>query len=375
MLIIAFNTTTHRLEITFNILAHYLTMQNQKYSVEVQAACENMKVISEGREMDIRALWMEGRKVRMIDQKILPHKFEFVDAGTVEEVACFIEDMTVRGAPSIGAAGAYGMAIAQITGVNLDDAAARLKRTRPTAFDLFFAVDRMLAAASEGRDVVTAACSYVDEIAEKCRLIGEHGNALIKKGDKILTHCNAGALATIDYGTALAPIRAAHRAGKKISVFADETRPRLQGAALTSWELIQEGIPHDIIPDNAAGHFMQRGEVDIVIVGADRIAANGDFANKIGTYEKAVLARENGIPFYTAAPVSTFDFSLESGMEIPIEERNQDEVRYVGKELICPEKATARNPAFDMTPARFVTGIITEAGILKPGELSRKKLQ
>ena len=334
-----------------------------------------MKARLEGRDMDIRALWMEGGKVRFIDQKMLPHALRFVDAATVEDVAVFIEDMTVRGAPSIGAAGAYGMAVAHMTGVDLQEAAARLKRTRPTAFDLFFAVDAMLAAASKGEDLASAAQRYVDGIAEKCRLIGEHGNSLIDDGSRILTHCNAGALATIDHGTALAPIRAAHRAGKRIHVFADETRPRLQGAALTSWELVQEGIPHDIIPDNAAGHFMQRGEVDLIIVGADRIAANGDFANKIGTYEKAVLAKENGIPFYTAAPVSTFDFSLKSGMDIPIEERGQDEVRIVNGGLICPESATARNPAFDMTPARYVTGIITEAGIFRPGELRQEKLQ
>ncbi|MFO7619182.1 MAG: S-methyl-5-thioribose-1-phosphate isomerase [Thermoplasmata archaeon] len=334
-----------------------------------------MKVRHAGRDMDIRAIWMEGGRAKLIDQRVLPHRFEILEAGTVEQVAVAIENMTVRGAPSIGAAGAYGMAIAQLTGVSLQEAAARLKRTRPTAFDLFYAVDRMLACASEGRDLASAAQEYADSIAEKCRLIGEHGNALIEDGFRMLTHCNAGALATVDHGTALSPMRAAHRSGKRIHVFADETRPRLQGAALTSWELVQEGIPHDIIPDNAAGHFMQRGEVDMVIVGADRIAANGDFANKIGTYEKAVLAKENGIPFYTAAPASTFDFSLESGMDIPIEERGQDEVRYVGKELICPEQATARNPAFDMTPARYVTGIITEAGIFKPGELKKDRLQ
>ncbi len=325
--------------------------------------------------MDIRALWMVDNKVRFIDQKILPHRFEFLDAVSVEDVALYIEDMTVRGAPSIGAAGAYGMAMAQLTGMDLEHAAERLKRTRPTAFDLFFAVDRMLEAGKDGHDLVKAAEEYVTEIAEKCRMIGEHGNNIIPDGARILTHCNAGALATIDYGTALAPIRAAHRAGKRIHVFADETRPRLQGAALTSWELVQEGIPHDIIPDNAAGHLMQRGEIDLCIVGADRITASGDFANKIGTYEKAVCAKENGIPFYTAAPVSTFDFSISNGLDIPIEERDQDEVRYVGSELICPEEASARNPAFDMTPARFLEGIITEKGIFRPGELSRERLQ
>jgi len=330
-----------------------------------------MLVRTETGEINVRALWMEGDKVRFIDQKILPHRFELVDAESVEDVAVFIEDMTVRGAPSIGAAGAYGMAIAQITGADLEEAAARLKRTRPTAYDLFYAVDLMLEEGLDGKDLVDSAERYVDEIAEKCRKIGEHGNALISNNAGILTHCNAGALATIDHGTALAPIRAAHKSGKDIFVFADETRPRLQGAALTSWELIQEGIKHAIIPDNAAGHYMQRGEVDLVIVGADRITSSGDFANKIGTYEKAVLAKENGIPFYTAAPVSTFDFSLKDGLDIPIEERDEDEVKYVGETLICPKEARARNPAFDMTPARYVTGYITELGILKSGELHR----
>jgi translation initiation factor eIF-2B subunit alpha/methylthioribose-1-phosphate isomerase len=334
-----------------------------------------MLVRMSGTEMNIRALWMEDNKVRFINQKILPHRFEFLDAESVEDVATFIEDMTVRGAPSIGAAGAYGMAMAQITGMGLQEAAERLKRTRPTAFDLFYAVDRLLVEAKGGGDLVTLSERYVHEIAEKCRMIGEHGNALISNNDRILTHCNAGALATIDYGTALAPIRAAHHSKKDIFVFVDETRPRLQGAALTSWELIQEGIDHTVIADNAAGHFMQRGEVDIVIVGADRIVANGDFANKIGTYEKAVLAKENGIPFYTAAPVSTIDFSLNSGMDIPIEERCQDEVRLVGAELICPEEASARNPAFDVTPARYLTGIITEVGIFRPEELDEGKFK
>ena len=334
-----------------------------------------MKVLHNGREMDVRAVKYMNELVRFIDQRKLPHSFEWADATTVEEIAVFIENMTVRGAPSIGAAGAYGMLMAELTGMDLQKAAERLKRTRPTAFDLFYAVDKMLEAANEGIDLVDAAEEYCDNIVEKCRLIGEHGNAVIPDGATILTHCNAGALATIDYGTALAPIRAAFRAGKKIHVFADETRPRLQGAALTSWELMMEGIPHDIIPDNAAGHFMQRGEIDLCIVGADRICANGDFANKIGTYEKAVCAKENSIPFYTAAPVSTFDFSLKSGLDIPIEERDQDEVRVVNGGLICPEGATARNPSFDMTPAKYLTGIITEAGIFKPDELAQEKLQ
>jgi len=334
-----------------------------------------MKVIHNGKEMDVRAVKYMNELVRFIDQRKLPHSFEWADAMSVEDVAVIIENMTVRGAPSIGGAGAYGMLMAELTGMDLNEAAERLKRTRPTAYDLFYAVDRMLEAANEGIDLVDASEDYCDAIVDKCRMIGEHGNAVIPDGATILTHCNAGALATIDHGTALAPIRAAHRAGKKIHVLVDETRPRLQGAALTSWELMMEGIPHDIIPDNAAGHYMQRGEIVLCIVGADRICANGDFANKIGTYEKAVCAKENDVPFYTAAPVSTFDFSLSSGLDIPIEERDQDEVRVVNGGLICPEKATARNPSFDMTPAKYLTGIITEKGILKPHEVENAGLQ
>jgi translation initiation factor eIF-2B subunit alpha/methylthioribose-1-phosphate isomerase len=203
-----------------------------------------------------------------------------------------------------------------------------------------------------------------------CKSIGEHGSALIKDGSRVLTHCNAGALATVDFGTALAPMRVAHRAGRKFFVYVDETRPRLQGAKLTSWELLNEGIDHAIIADNAAGHYMSRGQVDLVIVGADRIVSNGDFANKIGTYEKAVLAKESGVPFYVAAPVSTFDFSLTSGSGIVIEERSQDEVLLVGGRRISPEGSRAMNPAFDVTPARYVTGFITENGVSRPGEFS-----
>jgi methylthioribose-1-phosphate isomerase len=335
-----------------------------------EARGEPMRVQHEGEEMDIRALWLEGNVVRLIDQRLLPHKLEFLDVGTVEEVARCIEDMAVRGAPSIGGAGAYGMAVAQLTGCDLTKAAERLKSTRPTAFDLFFAVDSMLEKAKGGQDLVNAAKAYNDTIAERCRAIGEHGDPLIRDGARILTHCNAGALATIDHGTALSPIRAAHRSGKELFVFVDETRPGLQGAALTSWELMNEGIGHAVIADNAAGHFMRNGEVDLILVGADRIAANGDFANKIGTYEKAVLAKENGIPFYSAAPVSTFDFSMASGDRIPIEERDGDELRYVGGSLICPEGAAARNPVFDVTPARYVAGFITERGVFAPGELT-----
>jgi translation initiation factor eIF-2B subunit alpha/methylthioribose-1-phosphate isomerase len=217
-------------------------------------------------------------------------------------------------------------------------------------------------------DPVDSAKRYADDIIDKCRKIGENGAKLIKSGSKVLTHCNAGALATVDFGTALAPMRIAKRQGKRFFVFVDETRPRLQGANLTSWELMQEGIDHAIIADNAAGHYM-KSEVDLVIVGADRIASNGDTANKIGTYEKAVLAKENGIPFYVAAPISTFDPRISSEKGIPIEERSQKEVLRIGSQSIGPKGAKALNPAFDVTPARYITGLITESGIIKPSRV------
>jgi S-methyl-5-thioribose-1-phosphate isomerase len=218
-------------------------------------------------------------------------------------------------------------------------------------------------------DLVKAAEEYADSIVSECKRIGEHGAKLIRSGDRILTHCNAGALATVDFGTALAPIRVAKRQGKRVFVYVDETRPRLQGAKLTAWELLNEGIEHAIIPDNAAGHFM-KDSVDMVLVGADRIARNGDFANKIGTYTKAVLAKENWVPFYVAAPVSTFDLSIRTGKEIPIEERSEDEVLCVGDCRIAPKGSRALNPCFDVTPSRYVKGFITEKGILRPGEFS-----
>jgi methylthioribose-1-phosphate isomerase len=254
--------------------------------------------------------------------------------------------------------------------MEIEDAAKMLKATRPTAHDLFFAVDFMLEAIHSGRDPEEAARSYADAIVDKCRKIGEHGEPLIKDGANLMTHCNAGALATVDYGTALAPMRVAWNKGKKMFVYVSETRPRLQGMKLTAYELLNEGIPHAIIPDGASGHFMRKG-VDIIIVGADRIAANGDFANKIGTYEKAVLAKELGIPFYTAAPISTFDFSIEDGKQIPIEDRAEDEVTMIDGNRIAPEGCRALNPSFDMTPNRYVTGIITEIGVIKPNEVGK----
>jgi S-methyl-5-thioribose-1-phosphate isomerase len=316
---------------------------------------------------EIRAIWMEGRSVKAIDQRLLPDKLKIVTIGTSGEMARAISDMTVRGAPSIGAAGAYGMALAWLRKENLTRASLRLVRTRPTAHDLSYAVNMMLSKCDE--DLVKVAESYCDDIVERCRKIGESGSTLIKSGFRILTHCNAGALATVDFGTALAPIRVAHRQGKKVFVYVDETRPRLQGAKLTAWELVNEGIEHAIISDGAAGHYM-KDSVDLVIVGADRIARNGDFANKIGTYAKAVLAKENWIPFYVAAPVSTFDRAIRTGKEIVIEERSEDEVLCVGDCRIAPKGSRALNPAFDVTPARYVKAFITEKGVLRPGDFS-----
>lgn len=324
---------------------------------------------SKGRE-DLRAIWMEGAVVKAIDQRLLPRKLKVLTLKDYEEVAEAISNMTVRGAPAIGVAAAYGMALAQEAGADLSEAASALKATRPTAHDLFHAVDLMLSK-REG-DLAKESEMYAESIVSMCRTIGDHGATLLKDGARVLTHCNAGALATVDYGTALAPLRVAHRAGKKMFVYVDETRPRLQGAKLTAWELVNEGIDHAIIADNAAGHYLSRGLVDIVIVGADRIAANGDFANKIGTYEKAVLARESGVPFYVAAPASTFDLSLEDGSGIVIEERSEEEVLVVDESRIAPEGSKALNPAFDVTPAKYVTGFITENGIIGPCQLKAK---
>jgi methylthioribose-1-phosphate isomerase len=329
-----------------------------------------MKISVEGRQQEMRALWYDSGKVVMIDQRLLPNTFKLVTFDRCSEVASAIKDMTVRGAPAIGVAAAYGMLLATREGTKIEDAARMLKATRPTAHDLFFAVDSMLDAIRSNKDPEEAARYYADSIVNKCRKIGEYGEPLIKDGANVMTHCNAGALATVDYGTALAPMRVAWDKGKKIFVYVSETRPRLQGMKLTAYELLNEGIPHAIIPDGASGHFMRKG-VDIIIVGADRIAANGDFANKIGTYEKAVLAKELGIPFYTAAPISTFDFSIEDGGQIPIEDRAEDEVTMIDGHRIAPEGCSALNPSFDMTPNRYVTGIITEIGIIKPNEVGK----
>ena len=330
----------------------------------------NMKVLIDSGAIDVRAVWFEDGKVKMIDQRILPHQFQIVEFTSYLEVAEAIKNMTVRGAPAIGAAAAYGMALAYLQKVNLAEAATVLKATRPTAFDLFYAVDKMLEAAAKNEDLLEAAENYAEQIVDKCRRIGGYGAELIANDYVIMTHCNAGALATVDVGTALAPMRVARDQGKKIFVYASETRPRLQGMKLTAWELLNEGIPHKIIADGASGAVMRNG-VDMVIVGADRIAANGDFANKIGTFDKAVLAHELGIPFYVAAPVSTFDFSIQSGQEIVIEDRAEEEVTVVDGVRIAPCGCHALNPSFDMSEAKYVTAFITEIGVLTPSEIGR----
>jgi methylthioribose-1-phosphate isomerase len=331
-----------------------------------------LRVVLKDGVAEFRAVWFEGEKVRMIDQRILPQRFEIVEVGNCKDVANAIKNMTIRGAPSIGAVAAYGMALATLSKIDTNEAATILKAARPTANDLFYAVDHMLKSIASGCDPVNEANRYADDIVQRCTMIGENGASLIDDGCSVMTHCNAGALATVDVGTALAPIRMAWYAGKKIFVFVSETRPRLQGMRLTAWELANEGIPHAIITDGASGHFMKK-DVDIIIVGADRIASNGDFANKIGTYEKAVVARELGIPFYVAAPVSTFDFSIDSGDKIPIENRSEGEVTDIEGKRIAPMGSSALNPAFDVTPSKYVKGFITETGVLSPSDFIKMR--
>jgi|TARA_B100001971_G_scaffold214153_1_gene250140 translation initiation factor eIF-2B subunit alpha/methylthioribose-1-phosphate isomerase len=333
---------------------------------------------------DYRTVWMEGNEVKLINQLLLPHKFEIYSCKNHTETAEAIKTMIVRGAGAIGATAAYGVAQACLEAndkKDIEKAAETIQKTRPTAQNLFTGINYVLNSIKNVSDlseikkiVVEKANKFADYDAEACKKIGEYGNSLIKDNFKIETHCNAGWLAFVDWGSALSPIYYAHRAGKNIFVFADETRPRNQGSMLTAWELAQENIPHAIIADNAAGYFMKKGEIDMVIVGADRIAANGDVANKIGTYEKAVLAKENNIPFYVAAPTTTFDLETEDGNEIPIEERNPDEVLFISGIRIAPEGSTAKNPAFDVTPAKYISGIITEKGIVKADKEEIKKL-
>ncbi len=332
----------------------------------------------------METVWWESGAVCLIDQRVLPHTQATVRCGTVVEVVDAIRSMVVRGAPAIGVTAAYGMALAVQQPVadtaallgTLREAKATLDEARPTAVNLRWATSRMLAAAL--RLATTSATSAIadqllaeanairDEDVAMCHAIGDHGAELLADGARVLTHCNAGGLATAGYGTALAPIKTAHTQGKQMHVFVDETRPFLQGARLTAWELQDAGIPQTLITDNMAGYFMRRGDVDCIIVGADRIVANGDVANKIGTYSLAVLARAHNIPFYVAAPTSTIDLNLQHGDNIPIEQRAADEVTHLAGERIAPEGVHAAHPAFDITPNELVTAIITEHGVIKP---------
>jgi methylthioribose-1-phosphate isomerase len=318
----------------------------------------------------VRALWYCNGTLTVLDQRALPRREIHLRLRRLTEVAEAIRTLTVRGAPAIGVAGAYGMLLACREGRWTPDKAARLlMATRPTAVDLSVGVETVRSAWARGEDPAEAAETYRARVVEECHRIGEVGAPLFPDRHRVLTHCNAGALATVEWGTALAPLRVAHQKGRRLFVWVDETRPLLQGARLTAWELGREGIPHAVIADNAAGHFMHSGEVDSVIVGADRIASNGDFANKIGTYEKAVLAKENRIPFYVAAPWSTFDTRRADGSRIPVEERGAEELTGPFRHRSVPTGSPARNPAFDVTPARYVTGFVTPQGVVTPRRL------
>ncbi len=349
-----------------------------------------------------KSIWLkEEKKVQVFDQRLLPHKIEFFDITSSELAAYAIKEMVVRGAPLIGGTAAYGvyLAVLETSGKNnpeehLRRAAEQLKSSRPTAVNLFWAVDRMLrkiAEASDWNKKIETARSEAEAICEEdiriCESIGEHGLKIIEeiyqqtqRTVNILTHCNAGWLATIDWGTATAPIYKAHKKGIPVHVWVDETRPRNQGAKLTAFELLQEGVPHTLIADNTGGHLMQHGFVDLVIVGTDRTTPTGFVANKIGTYLKALAAKDNNVPFYAAVPSSSIDWNIKDALkEIPIETRSEDEVKYIrGKDkdgkiqdvLICPEETPAINYGFDVTPPYLVTGLITERGIAKPNEES-----
>ncbi|MGQ0602434.1 MAG: S-methyl-5-thioribose-1-phosphate isomerase [Anaerolineales bacterium] len=324
--------------------------------------------------------------VRMIDQRLLPGRFEQPIFRDYRDMARAITDMVVRGAPAIGATAAFGLALAAFQSKatdraqllrDLETARAVLAKSRPTAVNLTWALDRLMrVAVNEDLDtaddvrqaLLAEAQRLADEDVALNQRMGAHGATLVEDGDTILHHCNTGALAAVDFGTALGVVFAAHAQGKKIRVLVDETRPRLQGARLTAWELQQAGVPFDLISDTAAGYFMRKGQVNLCLVGADRVAANGDVANKIGTYQLAVLAKENGVPFYSVVPTSTVDLSLAHGDQIPIEERDAEEVLeiHVKGERATPQGITARNPAFDVTPNKYLTAIVTENGIIRP---------
>ena len=370
-----------------------------------------MNVTLRGRTRHHRTVTFDAatNEVRLIEQRLLPHEFTLVRTRTYQETAAAIRDMVVRGAGAIGATAAYGLAQgarafrgsdSKRFAKHIEEVFQTLKEARPTAVDPLNAmldVRREMATGESVEEQQALALAAAEEFAnadvEHCRAIGRHGAKLIKDGMRVLTHCNAGWLAFVDYGTATAPLYAAQEAGRSFHVFCDETRPRSQGATLTAWELAQQGIPHHIIADNAAGHLMQRGEIDLVIVGSDRtLGRTGEVANKIGTYTKAVLAHRHGIPFYVAIPLSTIDWEMKRGCDIPIEERHESEVLgawglvanpkakgqkpKAGKRVyirVANPGSHARNPGFDVTPAELITGIITPEGIFKPKDLWKQR--
>ncbi len=336
-------------------------------------------------ESKIKTIEWVDNVSRMIDQTILPYEFKTVDVKTAEEMYYAIKDMIVRGAPAIGIAGAHGVSLAAIelskaeTDKNtfltkLQEEANYLKSSRPTAVNLMWAIDKQMKLAFEitgniediKNALIKNGIKLENEDIEINKKMGDYGAEVVPKGATILTHCNAGALATVGYGTALGVIRSAYAKDPTIKVFADETRPRQQGARLTTWELTQDGIPTTLITDGMCSYFMSKGMIQMVVVGADRIAANGDTANKIGTYTVAIAAKYHNIPFYIAAPLSTIDTSIKSGKEIPIEERSHDEVTHINGDWVCAKDVNIINPGFDVTPNELITGIITEKGILKP---------
>lgn len=331
---------------------------------------------------NVRTLHWDGKQIVMIDQRILPSRIEYICCSSAQSVADAIRNMVVRGAPAIGVAAAYGVALEAIRlsdetpsvfSQKMNEGITALAASRPTAVNLFWALDRMKKHWAAHQDsplpeladiLLQEAHRILEEDIRINRMMGQYGAALLKDGDRVLTHCNAGALATAGHGTALGVFRSAVEAGKRIAVFADETRPFLQGARLTAWEMVQENIPVTLITDNMSGHLMSRGEIDAVVVGTDRVAANGDVTNKIGTYMVAVLAKRHNIPFYVACPLSTIDLTLATGNDIPIEERPADEVKGFRDCQWAPEGVAIRNPAFDVTPAELVTALITEKGIV-----------
>jgi methylthioribose-1-phosphate isomerase len=355
--------------------------------VEVLSTLSTSLNASSGASLNskVKALALTAEGVQLLDQNALPRHVQYILVQTAQEMADAIETMKVRGAPAIGIAGAYGVVLSaryffkpelslDLLRENIRADIRRLIQTRPTAVNLSWALGEMEkildAPAASPADLLEAltarALAIHEEDIRACQKIGEYGASLIPTGANILTHCNAGALATGGYGTALGVVRSAFAADPGIHVFADETRPRFQGARLTTWELLEDHIPVTLVADNMSGMLMQQGKIDVVIVGADRITANGDTANKIGTYNLALVAQAHGVPFYVAAPLSTIDLSLVSGKDIPIEERNPEEISTINREVICAPGTRFYNPAFDVTPARLITGIITEKGIARP---------